>query len=190
MYCRLPQQVPGDQADDVFTADNLLTTCQIIFREYQLSSKIISDKGSNFTSDSSRNSSDVTSFTMLCFILQPPEKWMGRGMHKINKMNHEEMFWNTDVYHNLLQIQLTPTEPKLPSPVTLLFSRLAKGLLPKFNRPCMFFGYDDDEHYTALTKKQPNNGTGHDTSENILFMSTRSTVVIQQEEGTYGHMGP
>ena len=46
-----------------------------------------------------------------------------------------------------------PIGPSLPSPMALLFNKLARGLLPKFKRPPMLFDNDESNH-TVFNKRQ------------------------------------
>ena len=71
-------------------------------------------------------------------------------MHKVHEMHIKKCFdTNNDTYLALLQGYLTPIDPGLPRPVTLLFNRPIRGIMPKLNRPAILFDHDDD-HYAAL----------------------------------------
>ena len=54
----------------------------------------------------------------------------------------------------LLQKRSTLIRPSLTSLATLLFSRLARGLLLKFSRPLMLFDNNESNH-GAVIKRQP-----------------------------------
>ena len=66
----------------VLSADSLILTCKIIFAEYRVPKKIMSDSGSNFVSDKSKT---------FC-IISSSEQWRGGGMYKIYKVYTKEMF--------------------------------------------------------------------------------------------------
>ena len=88
---------------------------------------------------------------------------------------------NDNIYYALLQIHLTLISPRLPSPVTLLFNRPARGLLPKLNRPPI--SYDNDANSNmALVNKQPHAYVDVDTYADIPFLPTGSTVVVQGKD--------
>ena len=75
-----------------FTADKLKKTCKIIFPEYRLSSKIVSDVGTNFIQEKSKPSTG----NVACIIQHhyhhiPSEQWTSRSMHKIGQDNNEKM---------------------------------------------------------------------------------------------------
>ena len=58
-----------------------------------------------------------------------------------------------EIYMSLLHIRSTPVSPRLPIPATLLFNRLARGLLPRFSGPTIICDNDDINH-AALTNSQ------------------------------------
>ena len=52
-------------------------------------------------------------------------------LHKFSQVNHKKCYQtNAYIYMSLLQITLMPIIPRLPRPATLLFNRLAEGLMP------------------------------------------------------------
>ena len=55
---------------------------------------------------------------------------------------------------SLLQIGSTPVNPRLPSPVTILFNRLARGLLPTFSRHLIMCD-NNDNNCVVLRHMQP-----------------------------------
>ena len=59
---------------------------------------------------------------------------------------------NTEI-KTLLKIKSILIDQSLPSLLTLLFNRSARGLLPKFIRLTKLFNNDENNH-TALIKKQ------------------------------------
>ena len=50
-HCRLSQQLPDSQQVEWLSADSLNLACKIIFAEYGLQWKMMSDVGYNFTSE-------------------------------------------------------------------------------------------------------------------------------------------
>ena len=89
---------------------------------------------------------------------------------------------NNDVYLALLQICSTPIGPGLPSPVSLMFSRPIRGLMPKLSRPPIWFNLEDD-HYTALRERQQNADESKDTCKHSPFKPSGSLVAVQREDG-------
>ena len=53
---------------------------------------------------------------------------------------------NRDIHLALFQIYLMPIEAGLPSPITMLFNRLIRGLLPQMNRNPININSDDLHH--------------------------------------------
>ena len=51
MYYRLQQQIPGHQKLEGLSAESLITTTKLIFAEYGIPPKIMSDASTNFVSD-------------------------------------------------------------------------------------------------------------------------------------------
>ena len=51
MYCRLKQQFPVVKRLEGLSAENLTNAVKIIFMEYGIPHKIMSDAGTNFVSD-------------------------------------------------------------------------------------------------------------------------------------------
>ena len=61
---------------------------------------------------------------------------------------------NADIYMSLLKIRLTPVNPKVPNPATLLFNRPARGLLPRLSRTPIIYDNNESNH-DALKRRQP-----------------------------------
>ena len=51
MHCRLPQQVPSNKETGGFINRNLTATAKVIFAEYGIPCKLMSDASTNFISD-------------------------------------------------------------------------------------------------------------------------------------------
>ena len=73
---------------------------------------------------------------------------------KFVKRNMKKCFeTNTDVNLALLQIRSTLIGPWLPSPITIIFSRLTQGTLLKINTSPISYDYDQD-NYNELKLRQ------------------------------------
>ena len=55
-----------------------------------------------------------------------------------------------DIHMNMLQIRTTPLGQGLPSPATLLFNHLARGIIPVMDRPSINIDNDDEHHQTLM----------------------------------------
>ena len=80
-----------------------------------------------------------------------------------------------------------PICPGLPHLGILLLNRPAIGLLANFSRPLMVSS-SDENHHTALIKRELHAHLDTDTHENIPSLPTGSYVAAQCEDGGLGHM--
>ena len=83
---------------------------------------------------------------------------------------------------SLLQIRSTPVSSRLPSPAILMFDRLARGLLPRFNRPPITCDNNKSNHAT-LKSRQPKSNNETDTHVNFSPLPIESTVAVQCKDG-------
>ena len=121
---------------DDLSADSLLLTCKIIFSEYSLPWKIMSDSGGNFISDK---------FKTFCRSLIREQAFSSSYHHENNrqveacikliKQTLKCFDTKSDPHISLLLIRSTPLRSGLPSPTTLLFNCLIRGIKPTINRP-------------------------------------------------------
>ena len=75
---------------------------------------------------------------------------------------------------------MAPLGQGFPSPATMLFNCLARGIMPIINRPPV--GIDNyQEHYEAIGKRQMKDDKA--TSKSYVCMPIGSTAVVQQEDG-------
>ena len=71
----------------------------------------------------------------------------------------------------LLLKGLTPINPRLPCPVTLLFSRRPGGILLIYSRPLTGCNNNVSNH-SVLISRQPQENEDVDTCKNIPFVPT------------------
>ena len=57
---------------------------------------------------------------------------------------------NANIFMALMQIRSTPICPRLPCPATLLFNRLTRDILPKFNRHPVLCNNDESNLISVL----------------------------------------
>ena len=93
----------------------------------------------------------------------------------------------SDIHIGLLQIRSTPLGQGPPSPATLLFNCLVRGIMPIIDR--LPINTDsDDKHHTVLVYRQYRNEQGIDTSKNFVSLPIGSTVAVQWEDrGPWTH---
>ena len=73
-------------------------------------------------------------------------------MHKLGEAYHQKYFDNNNYIHvALLHIRLMPRGTGLLSPVTLLFIRPIRTLLPQINRNPINISADDENHQAQRT---------------------------------------
>ena len=73
-------------------------------------------------------------------------------------------------------------KPRLWSPLILLFNRLTKGLLLRFNIPTIMCDNDESNH-AAWRSRQPQSNNETDTCVNISLLHTGLTVAGQCKDG-------
>ena len=121
---------------DYYNKLNPRHTAKIIFAEFGLPRKFISDVGMNSTSET---------FLEFCGMLNIQQVITLYYHHQSNgqvevcikffKCSIKKYIYGTkDINLTLLQIQSTPGGVRLPSPATMLFNRSISGLLPQRSR--------------------------------------------------------
>ena len=166
------------------SADSLILSCKVIFSEFGLPKKIMSDWGGNFTLDKFKwfcKKMIIEQATSLSYHQQNNGqveaciKFIKHTMKKCIEINN-------DIHVALLQIKSTPLEPGLPSPASLLFNHPIWSIMTIINR-LPIKSDNDDEHYEAFINRQAKNDRKYDTARNYDLFSIGSTVAVQQEDG-------
>ena len=73
---------------------------------------------------------------------------------------------------------MMPLGQGLPSPATMLFNCLIRGIMPVINK-LPVGSNNDEEHYKVITDRQTRNDTGNDTSKSFVSLP----IVVQQKDG-------
>ena len=95
------------------------------------------------------------------------------------------MYCSRDYYYS--SRRTTPLGQGLPSPATLLFNCLVRGIMPVMDRPPININ-NGDGHHKTLMHRQGKNGWGSDTSTIFMPIPIGSTVVVQWEDrGPWTH---
>ena len=76
---------------------------------------------------------------------------------------------------------MTPLGQGLPSPATMLFNCLIRGIMPVINR-LLVGSNNDEEHHKVIIDRQSRNDKGDDTSKCFVSLPIQSTVVVQWED--------
>ena len=117
---------------DSLVADDLVKAAKIVFTEFGLLKKLISNAGPNLTSDTFWQFCRQMHIEHLLNTTRAVARWK---MHKICKMNHQKCLdTNNDVNLAPLHIRSTPIGTGLPNHVTLLFNKSVRALLPQVHR--------------------------------------------------------
>ena len=77
---------------------------------------------------------------------------------------------------------MTPLEPGLLSPATLLFNHPIQSIMLIINR-LPINKNNDDKHYEALVTRQTRNHKNYHTAQSYDSFSIGSTVVVQRKDG-------
>ena len=120
----------------------------IIFSEYGLPSKVVSDAGTNFVSEKVENfCKELSIHYIMSFSYNNQNNFTSTSMHNVYQKNHEKLLeTNADIYKNvLLQIRSTLIRPGLPSLAKLLFHRLAR-YTAKFSRQPVICDNNESNH--------------------------------------------
>ena len=172
LHCRLSQKVPCHQKmTEDLSADCLILTCKIIFAEFGLTKKIMSDSGGNFISDKFKKfCRSLEHRASILVIIPSPEQQTDGSMHQTCKVKCSKyvLILNLTHIYALLQIRSTPLGPGLPSPTTTTIHCQIRGIRPIINSPPIVMN-DDDEHYEALIKRKMKNYKNHDTPKYMLL---------------------
>ena len=136
-------------------ADNLITTVKIIFAEYGIPYRLMSEAGSNFVSEkfrsfcSSLNVEQAVSSLYHHQNSRQVEACIKIINHTIKKCSDS----SDDVHMILLQIRTTPLGQGLPGLATLLFNNLVCSIMPMTDRKPVSVDNDDEHHKNQCTGK-------------------------------------
>ena len=150
---------------DELSTESLISTTKVIFAEYGILHRLMSDTGPNFIFEK---------FTRFCSRLNIKQAVSSAYHHQNNgqvkayikfiKHTLEKcMDSGGDIYMALLQIHTTPLGQGLPSPETLLFNCPVCSVMPVIDRKPVIVD-NDDEHHTKLVHREGKNDTNNDAS--------------------------
>ena len=134
------------------SSESLISTTKVIFTEYRIPHEIMSDTGTNFVSDK---------FRKFCSRLNI-EQAVSSTYHHQSNGQVEACFKfikctlkkcadsDGDIHMVLFQICTTSLGQGLPSPTTLLFNCLVRGIMPVIDRKPIG-GDNDDEYHSKFS---------------------------------------
>ena len=150
--------------------ESLIATTKVIFVEYGIPCRLISDTGINFVSDK---------FRRFCTQLNIEQALSSTYHHQSNGQVKACIKFikctlkkcansGGDIHMVLLQIHTTPLGQGLLRLATLLFNNLVCGVMPVIDRKPIG-GDNDDEHHSKLVHRQYKNDTNNGAS--LVFAS-------------------
>ena len=140
------------------SVDSLILALKVVFAEYGIPKRVMSDAGSNFISEKYKNfykslnieQAVSSSYNHQC-------NGQVEACIKFIKCTMKKFFDSGgDIHIAILQITTTPLGQSLPSPATLLFNGPVRGIMPVMDRLPININ-NDEEHHKALTNRQCRN---------------------------------
>ena len=161
-----------------FSAESLINTIKIIFTEYGICHKIMSDVGTNFIADR---------FQQFCKAINVEQVILSAYHHQSNRQVEACIkfikctFKNCadsgrDITMALLQIHMMPFGQHLPSPATFMFSRQVHSIMPVLDCKPLVKDCDDDHHNKLVERQQKST---NDASAIFPCIPIGSAVVVQ-----------
>ena len=160
------------------SVDNLINTVKIIFTEYGIPPKIMSDAGTNFVADR---------FQQFCKSINIEQAISSAYHHQSNRQIEacikfiKCMFKKCadsgrDMNMALLQIHMMPLGLGLPSPARLMFSRQVSSIMPVIDCKPLIKDCDDNHHNKLVNRQQRST---NDASAIFPCIPIGSAVVVQ-----------
>ena len=169
---------------DGLSAESLITAVKIIFTEYVIPHRLMSDAGSNFISEKFKNFCNSLNIEQAVLSLYHHQSnSQVEACIKLIKCTIKKCSDSGgDIHMALLQIRITHLGQGLLSWAMLLFNHLVKGIMPLIDRKPISMD-NDDEHNKNLMHRQGKNGWHKDTSKIFTSIPMGSTVAVQWEDG-------
>ena len=118
------------------SADSLILALKVVFVEYSIPKRVISETGGNFISEKCKNFYNSLNIEQAVSLLYP--HWRNRQVEACIKFikctTRKCLDSGGDIHISLLQIRTTPLGQGLPSPATLLFNYLVRGITSVIDR--------------------------------------------------------
>ena len=130
------------------SAESLIAAVKVVFVENGIPHRIMSDAGSNFISEKLRhfcNSLNIKQAVSSSYHHQS-NRYIEACIKLIKLTIKKCSDSGGDIYVAMLQIRTTPLGQGLPSPATLLFNHLVRGIMPVMDRQPINMDNDDENH--------------------------------------------
>ena len=169
---------PNAKQLERLSAESLITKIKVIFTEYGIPHKLMSDAGTNFVSDKSQQfckTINVEQAVSLAYHHQSNRqievciKFVKCTFKKCTNSGG-------DINMALIQIHTTPLGQGLPSPATLMFNRQVCIILPVLDHKPIWKDCDDEHHSRLVDRQHRNN---NDASPGFASLPIGSAVVVQ-----------
>ena len=134
------------------SVDSLIARVKVIFVEYGIPHRIMSDAESNFISEKFKNFWNSLNFEQAVsssYHIKVTDKYKSASSSSTHyKKVHRFWWWYTHMA--MLQIRTTPLGQGHPSPTMLLFNCLVRGIMPVMDRPPI--NIDNDMLYFLINR--------------------------------------
>ena len=166
------------------SAENLIATTNVIFAEYGILHRLMSDASSNFVSET---------FRSFCSSLNIK--------HIVSSLYHHQRNGQVEICIKFIQCTIKNAQTPLvtytwhyyksephhwgkvsPSLAALLFNHLVCSIMPVVDKKPVSVD-NDDEHHKKLLHRQGKNAMKNDASQVFVSIPIGSTVVVQWEDG-------
>ncbi|PIK51510.1 hypothetical protein BSL78_11615 [Apostichopus japonicus] len=107
------------------TSNTVIDMCKSVFSEYGIPEKLVSDNGSQYSSQSFKDFAKQWNFSHITSSPRYPQSngFIERQVQIVKNTMVKAKQTNTDVYLALLCLRATPVDSKIPSPAELLLNR-------------------------------------------------------------------
>ena len=141
------------------SADNLISTVKIIFTDYGISCKVMSDMGTNFIADKMwRFCKWINVEQAISSVYHHQNNRQVKACIKFIKCAFKKCTDSgRDISMVLLQICMMPLGQGLLSLATFMFSRQVHGIMPVIDCKPLIGDCDDDHHNKIIERQQKNN---------------------------------
>ena len=138
------------------SADSLIAAVKVIFAEYHIPCRIMSDAGSNFILEKFRNFfSGVDIEQAVSSSYHHQSNRQVEACIKFIKCTMKKCS-DGDIHMAMLQIRTTPMGQGLPSPATLLYDCLVRGIMPVMDRQPTNIDNNDNLHKNLMHRQGRN----------------------------------
>ena len=161
------------------STESLITTIKIIFAEYEIPQKLMSDTGTNFVSDKFRKfCSRLNIEQAVSSAYHNQSNGQVEACIKFIKHTLKMCYTGGDIHMALLKIHTTPLGQGLLSLATLLFNHLVHRVMPVLDRKPIG-GDNDNKNHSKLVHRHHKSNRYNDDSPIFASFPTGSAVVVQ-----------